>query len=544
MRKVLFFLLFGVTSFGVLAANPQAQNPASAQPVPAAAAAPAPPSLDGALNLYRTGNYDEAAGEYNALIAAGTQPALAYAGLARADIRLGKLGEANTAAAKALEIAPGVADAHVALGEVYFRQGKIAEAEQEFVGMVREGTGDARAYLGMARVSEVNSYYKQAKQMIDEAHALDSKDPDITRVWLRSSSYYKRTESLAQALAEPAKSDDKEAVKTDDTGTELPAANPSNNTCRQISKTTSMQVSLVPMMVGPVQYHGYGLDVKVNGTSSRLMLDTGASGIVIDRKIAEKAKVIHVAKDGIGGIGDKGDTAGYVGLADSIKIGDLEFKGCYVEVVDKNSVIGDDGIIGADVFSHYLVDMDFPNAKLKLSELPPHPDQAKASAGSDSQSGSGPHLYNRYVAPQMQSFTPIFRFGHDLLIPTKVNDGAVKLFLLDTGASNTSISPSTARDVTRVSVDEDSRVEGLSGSVKNVFMSDKVLLTFANMRQQNQDLLSFDTSSISRSDGTEVAGIIGFVTLYRLDVKIDYRDGLVKFEFDKKRWDNYSVDGR
>jgi hypothetical protein len=41
--------------------------------------------------------------------------------------------------------------------------------------------------------------------------------------------------------------------------------------------------------------------------------------------------------------------------------------------------------------------------------------------------------------------------------------------------------------------------------------------------------VTFDMSSISKSTGTEVSGILGFAMLRILQIKIDYRDGLVDF---------------
>jgi hypothetical protein len=75
------------------------------------------------------------------------------------------------------------------------------------------------------------------------------------------------------------------------------------------------------------------------------------------------------------------------------------------------------------------------------------------------------------------------------------------------------------------------RVKGLSGSVKSVKTADKVMIQFAHFRQENDDLVSFDLSSVSRSTGTEVSGILGFAMLRMLNIKIDYRDGLVDFSF-------------
>ena len=72
--------------------------------------------------------------------------------------------DALAAASKAVALSPRFADGHAALGEVYFRQGNLYEAEQGFVALVRAGSGNARVYLGMARVSKANSYYEQAKR--------------------------------------------------------------------------------------------------------------------------------------------------------------------------------------------------------------------------------------------------------------------------------------------------------------------------------------------------------------------------------------------
>ena len=40
---------------------------------------------------------------------------------------------------------------------------------------------------------------------------------------------------------------------------------------------------------------------------------------------------------------------------------------------------------------------------------------------------------------------------------------------------------------------------------------------------------------ISDHTGTEISGILGFTLLRLLDVKIDYRDGLVDFSYNPKR---------
>jgi len=281
---------------------------------------------------------------------------------------------------------------------------------------------------------------------------------------------------------------------------------------------------------------------------------------VINRSLAEKAGVTRLSETEIGGIGDKGNKGGYMGLASSFKVGDLEFQDCAVQVLDQRSVTGEEGLIGADVFSAFLVDIDFPNEKLRLEELPKRPEEtatkialqtenddsgsaAQGSAENTAQptpakSTAPPYTgpQDRYIAPEMKSYTVAYRFGHSLLVPTLIGDAPVKLFLLDTGSTTNLISTNAAEEVTRVHVDPRTRLSGISGSVKNVYRADKAVIQFGHLRQQNQELIAFDLTNMSNHLGTEASGVLGFTTLRLLDIKIDYRDGLVDFSYDPKRW--------
>ena len=45
---------------------------------------------------------------------------------------------------------------------------------------------------------------------------------------------------------------------------------------------------------------------------------------------------------------------------------------------------------------------------------------------------------------------------------------------------------------------------------------------------------------MSRHTGTEVSGFLGFAMLRRLEVELDYRDGLVDFKYDPKRVNHFA----
>ena len=213
---------------------------------------------------------------------------------------------------------------------------------------------------------------------------------------------------------------------------------------------------------------GYGVQIKLNDRNLLLLLDTGASGILINRNAAERAGVERIAAVDILGIGDHGPQSGYLALANRIRIGKLEFQDCVVEVSDRSSIDNEEGLIGADVFSSYLIDIDGPNQSLRLSPLPKKPEEATSTTALSTDKEGTPLPEDRYVAPEMANWSKVFRFGHQLLIPTYVNDSPSMLFEIDSGSSFTMISATAARKITKTYRDNMMTVKGLNGNVNKV----------------------------------------------------------------------------
>lgn len=533
-------------------------NPAASTSSPAATPSlPANP-LHEALMLYRKGDFDAAIDKYQQLLSEKQNVSEAYAGLIRAYLKKKDVSSAQETSAKAL-VEADTPYLRVAVAEVYFRQGRIGEAEQEWVNAINSGHREPRAYLGLARVRWALSMYKTGLAMLDKAHSLDPSDPEIQMLWTEKLSPAERMKFLEDYMAAPNNEDEETQAAMRHYLEYLKArAKDARGSCQLVSKATSTETRLVSLRQDPTHLRGYGLSVEVNGQKTKLMLDTGASGLLLNRSFAEKAGVTRLAEVDIGGIGDKGRKNGYRALVSSLKFGGLEFQNCTVDVLDKRSVVDEEGLVGADVFSSFLVDLDFSNEKLRLSELPKRPDEAAATiklnsegsesdtdrqasaqagaqaASADKRSDSG--LRDRYIAPEMKDYTRFYRFDHFVLVPTTVAAVPGKLFMLDSGATTNHITPAAAREITKVHGDSDTTVKGISGSVKNVFRADKAVLQFGRLRQENQDMVSFDMTHLSDEVGTEISGTLGFTTLRLLDVKIDYRDGLVDFSYDAKRW--------
>jgi hypothetical protein len=134
----------------------------------------------------------------------------------------------------------------------------------------------------------------------------------------------------------------------------------------------------------------------------------------------------------------------------------------------------------------------------------------------------------------MSRWTEIVRIGHDILVPTTVNDSPSMLFLLDTGAFDNIVSVRAGQQAAKVKSSFGMKVAGLSGDVKKVYHA-KVTLRFGHLQQSNVDTVTLDLSRISRQTGTEISGLLGFTMLQMLDLKIDYRDGLVNLTFDPNK---------
>ncbi len=330
-----------------------------------------------------------------------------------------------------------------------------------------------------------------------------------------------------------------------------------HNACRLVSNTETATIPFAPLMSDGTHIRAFGLDVKFNDHNARLQIDTGASGLVISRSVADHAGLKQFSQMEIGGVGSQGRKSAYTAFADDIKIGSLEFRDCRVEVIDQRNVVDVDGLIGMDVFSRFLITLDYPMRQLLLAPLPSRPDDsgpskptletsrneddadspaptdATKAAAANKPTPSGPR--DRYIAPEMKDWIPVYRIAHNLLLPASLNKTEQKMFILDTGSFSTTISPDVAREVTKVHANDRMKVHGLSGNVDKVYTADGITFQFANISQKVEDVIAFDTSSLSKNLNMEVSGLIGYTALAHLTINIDYRDGLMKFTYDPNR---------
>ena len=445
-----------------------------------------------------------------------------------------KLEEAQREAHDWITQTPEDGWAKMSVAEVQWRKGEVEDAMRGFDEASKSLPCNARIRTDYARVYEFSGLNATAKRNLDVAHKLDPISGEITRAWLQMQGPSTRVEVVTSSS---------DATKPETSRAQLtshkPNAEPSQvASCRVAGPATSTSVDYRRIQDGAHAPIYDGLLVSFNGMPRRLEIDTGAHGLVLTRAAADALHLPVESRVQAGGIGDGGNVASHLSTVKSIRIGGLEFQNCRVQILESNPELGSiDGLIGGDVFADFLLTLDFPGHLLRLDPLPPLPGSTGEQNAPSLDTGVTDEgvIRDRYIAPSMQDWAKVFRSGHLLIMPVRVNEGPVRLFVIDSGAENNLISPVLARQVGSVFKGSEFGIHGISGEVKNTFTTGPLKLDFAGLRYPSPGMTAIDTSKINTSSGVEISGFLGAPTLHQLTVQIDYRDDLMHFSFDPKR---------
>ncbi len=477
---------------------------------------PAPPGPD-ALQVYKSGDYATA---ISLLMSSQSkdQEAVVRSALLSSLVYQGQVDEAVDLADNLAARFPNVPEALTARAELLYYLGDILAADKLFSTALQLNPQSARANLGLYRILRAAGFYRSARLSCLRAHSLDPDDALITLAFMSYLVPDKVREELGPFMqAHPwfAKNYERDAQFRSDVAKELTE----HKAFEFEGARQETTLHLVDLLYGPNRVRGVGLEVSVEGNRPlRLLLDTGASGVIISQRAADKAGLKHIGSSEAWGIGDGGVRKTFAAFASVCKIGSLEFKNCAFQSLEGRKIAGDeDGLIGADFFADYLIHLDFQRRLMNLTPLP--------------ERSANPQGYDRMVPTSESDFTPIFRFRHMLMIPTKVNGKSSGLFALDTGSDLSIIDSSFARISTKLRGNDYMKVHGLSGKVNDVLEADKAELEFGRFRQRNLGLISLNLNNSPRHEEVRMSGILGLAVLAMFRLDLDYRNNLVKFDY-------------
>jgi hypothetical protein len=484
-----------------------------------------------------------AATEYQKLLAAHPNDPTIIAGLTRSYLAEWKNDEAAAVVAQAHGADSNNPILMTAVGEVTLRQGNVPGAWKLFVSALRNDVCYARAHYEMFAVMKLSSMNASAYKQLKVAYQLDPSDPDTLWAW---QSVPERIVTLQRQIDSETKS--KEASDRD--ASVLARLQQQllmdEHHCHAISPVTTEPISMTPHLNDLGQTGAWALDTRINNQEPvRLTISTGSSGITLNRIAAEHAGLKSVLTGHIWGVGDKGAVGASLAYADSVRIGGIEFADCPITVSEERSIVGASGTIGTDIFRDFLISLDYPLRKFSLRPLPTFgkgSDPAVVNASSSAVFHSH-ELTDPYSGPEVSDFVPMYIAAHgELLINTKLNQVTNQLMALSTSSGgyalfNSRLAPRFVKATNDNSLG--GSVRGISGRATKVSTVGFVTMQYGrNLQMHLGGDDAVDLSFLDRATGMEIAGTLGGLALYQLAIDIDYRDGLVRFGYDRRRGSN------
>jgi len=494
-----------------------------------------PPTPGEALSALVAGNAERAETLYAAQVASSPSPA-AYAALARAQLAANKLPQALSTAKTALAATPTSAEVQALTGDVLLRSGQIPEAGSAYTRALALDGCSARGHYGMGLVNQLLARHAAADHELDLARKLSPGDPEIVAAYLTSLREADRVTPLnAFLVSKPQLPPDRIEALT----REL-AILQAHKLCTPTEPFQTAKLTLTPVMLNGTIIRSWGFSTKFNNADTQLLeLDSSVSGILLDEKQAAKAGVQPLIPGA--------NTVPYTGFVDRIRIGSIEYHDCPVRVVESSTLAKANGLIGLDLFRDHLIHIDYPDQSVTLSPLPATP-------------LAPPTGERAIVTPTDKDWSQIYVDGANILVPALINKQGPFLFVLDTGAPRTVLSPDVTSRTLDKSSDATIPLQGTSGTVvkfipkegggdlnrADIYSADGTLLKvsrpvkfplyrFAGSEVPNRSAVTFDLTPKSHATGVEVSGLLGFDILRGFLIDINYRDGVARILFDQNR---------
>jgi len=247
------------------------------------------------------------------------------------------------------------------------------------------------------------------------------------------------------------------------------------------------------------------LPVYVNGKGPfSFVLDTGANAAIVTEELAKMFTLENVeAKEAVGAGNNR--ISVLLGEASSISVGAAKVEKAKVGIVKTLPKCIGQGVIGYDFLKHFILTIDYLQNKLMLTL----PEVQRVDV----------HVLDNTIPLKIpRPDRPL------ILVDALVNTQKTYQFVLDTGASQTVVSPALATQMGVMSTLVDTivgagdAVSGGSGLLKSLCIGD---ITIKDVRVIISDVFA----SLNEAVGIVIDGILGYNVLRRFRLIIDYPNG-------------------
>lgn len=393
---------------------------------------------------------------------------------------------------------PKTAETVALHGEIDFRKGNFADAEMSYRDALKMDPKNARAHFGLGKLDMAKVKPKAALQEINQAIALDPKEPIYRLYASEAAGMDKKNDEQRRHLEEYLKLDpkDEDRVTEAKAGLEMLKAFGNEDT----------GVVHAPDKPAPIHFHKMlnliFAEIMIEGKGPyNFAIDTGATQTVISEKLATSLGLQPITSTVVFGIGGAGKVDTKIYKVKELSAGDIKVSNVPVGTFD-DPLISQiaDGILGTSIFSDFIITVDYPNGQMELARKRP-----AIAAGTET--------------------APIWFFSNLLLMPMDVN-GKHGNFIVDTGAVTTVISHSMAA---QLGINENTPGAKVDLGIAGVGGFEGVVLKIPNVTFKTQkntevfpQVVAIDLKQISKMIGTEVSGVIGFDFLSDYKLTLDY----------------------
>jgi predicted aspartyl protease len=471
-----------------------------------------------ARKAIRGGKYEDALKIYLGMVEADARDSRARLGASFAYLKMQIYPPCFQQAKEVLSIDANNARGHALAGVSLLRSGFIRAAVGELQQALDLDPKEALAYGGAAEIDYYEGRAKESRTKAYYAHNLDPEEPDYLVTYARSSSRVEDFKEAADAyelfleISPPSDRDRRDRIRG------------LIQFYRQLAGLRVHQVGGPAVTEVPFQL---GSDrrpyvrVKLNGRDSIFVIDTGSGFTVISKDAAKRFGVSEIARGGKSqGVGGSGKFQIVYGLIKSLQIGEAKVRmiPCFVRPFhgdgDRPAQERADGFIGLSVLSHFLTELDYKGARMRLDR-------------SDNRSAP-------IVAVPGVTLIPFRTTQNGLIsVETEFDGNPFVNAILDSGASSTVISEAAVERLNmgdQIIKGQTTSVIGAAGVTENVRMLFIRNCRVADQLQSNLRALVLDFGAINETSGFEQSGILGGDFLRNFRLTIDFNRALLALQ--------------
>lgn len=275
-------------------------------------------------------------------------------------------------------------------------------------------------------------------------------------------------------------------------------------------------------MIGELSSRQPFVTLSLNGTrSERFLLDSGASGIYLTRKTAEKLRLKPIGKTQVRGFGDLGSHQEEVVLLESLVLGEMKIKNIPAAVM--LNLPWNFGVLGLPILGKAAaVELDFKRKRLRLLPYSPAAQE------------------DQKLDPAKLSL-PFRNLKGKIVIEVLINDSPCNA-VVDTGSYGTLLFQPALDKIKGLTVIPrgayyrgHARDGGLSGLTGDFYVVKGVRIGFAGHEfsrpvvHHGEEIRAYKMDFFQSSD-IQIHALLGMSHLSHFNLRINYRDSLLTFE--------------